>query len=106
MFALVFSVTTTTLLNAQNQKDAYLALGYVHAQDRLWQMELVRRLAAARLSEILGKELLSVDQFFSGLGIEEAANGSMLFTSPFGLNLPFLAPSKIIPASAAAPPQA
>jgi len=61
-------------INAQNQKDAYLALGYVHAQDRLWQMELVRRIAAGRLSEILGKELLSVDQFFSGLGIEEAAN--------------------------------
>ena len=61
-------------INAQNQKDAYLALGYVHAQDRLWQMELVRRIAAGRLSEILGKELLSVDHFFSGLGIEEAAN--------------------------------
>ena len=61
-------------INAQNQKDAYLALGYVHAQDRLWQMELVRRIAAGRLSEILGKELLRVDQFFSGLGIEEAAN--------------------------------
>ena len=61
-------------INAQNQKDAYLALGYVHAQDRLWQMELVRRIAVGRLSEILGKELLSVDQFFSGLGIEEAAN--------------------------------
>ena len=61
-------------INAQNQKDAYLAFGYVHAQDRLWQMELVRRIAAGRLSEILGKELLSVDQFFSGLGIEEAAN--------------------------------
>jgi len=61
-------------INAQNQKDAYLALGYVHAQDRLWQMELVRRIAAGRLSEVFGKELLSVDQFFSGLGIEEAAN--------------------------------
>lgn len=61
-------------INAQNQKDAYLALGYVHAQDRLWQMELTRRIAPGRLSEILGKELLEVDQFFAGLGIEEAAN--------------------------------
>ena len=52
-------------INAQNQKDAYIALGYVHAQDRLWQMELMRRIAPGRLSEILGKELVSLDQFFS-----------------------------------------
>lgn len=60
-------------INAQNQKDAYTALGYVHAQDRLWQMELIRRIAPGRLSEIFGKELLKTDVFFSGLGIEEAA---------------------------------
>ena len=60
-------------INAQNQKDAYVALGYVHAQDRLWQMELMRRIAAGRLSEIFGKDLVRVDQFFGGLGIEEAA---------------------------------
>ena len=61
-------------INAQNQKDAYVALGYVHAQDRLWQMELIRRIAAGRLSEIFGKDLLRIDRFFMGLGIEEAAN--------------------------------
>ncbi|WP_435264179.1 penicillin acylase family protein [Tenacibaculum sp. nBUS_03] len=59
-------------INAENEEDAYRALGYVHAQDRLWQMELVRRIAAGRLSEIFGKELVRVDTFFSGLGIEEA----------------------------------
>ncbi len=42
---------------AQNQHDAYVALGYVHAQDRLWQMELVRRISAGRLSELFGKDL-------------------------------------------------
>ena len=61
-------------INAKNQRDAYIALGYVHAQDRLWQMELTRRIAAGRLSEIFGKKLLKVDRFFSGLGIEEAAD--------------------------------
>ncbi len=61
-------------INAKNQKDAYVALGYVHAQDRLWQMELIRRIAPGRLSEIFGKDLLKVDRFFMGLGIEEAAN--------------------------------
>lgn len=60
-------------INAKNQEDAYVALGYVHAQDRLWQMELIRRIAAGRLSEIFGKQLLKTDVFFSGLGIEEAA---------------------------------
>ena len=60
-------------INAQDEKDAYTALGYVHAQDRLWQMELIRRIAPGRLSEIFGKDLLDTDVFFSGLGIEEAA---------------------------------
>jgi penicillin amidase len=59
-------------INAQNQQDAYIALGYLHAQDRLWQMELIRRIAAGRLSEIFGKDLLKTDVFFAGLGIEEA----------------------------------
>jgi penicillin amidase len=60
-------------INAQNQQDAYTALGYLHAQDRLWQMELIRRIASGRLSEIFGKDLLDKDIFFAGLGIEEAA---------------------------------
>jgi penicillin amidase len=48
------------------------ALGYVHAQDRLWQMELMRRIAPGRLSEIFGSALKN-DTFFAGLGIEEAS---------------------------------
>ncbi|WP_413999409.1 penicillin acylase family protein [Flavobacterium sp. W1B] len=58
---------------ANNAKDAMTALGYVHAQDRLWQMELMRRIAPGRLSEIFGKVTLKNDQFFVGLGIEEAS---------------------------------
>ncbi|MFQ3306452.1 MAG: penicillin amidase, partial [Polaribacter sp.] len=60
-------------ITAENQEDAYIALGYVHAQDRLWQMELIRRIAAGRLSEIFGKKLIKTDKLFSGLGIEEAS---------------------------------
>jgi penicillin amidase len=60
-------------INAQNQEDAYVALGYMHAQDRLWQMELIRRFAAGRLSEIFGEKLIDADRFMSGLGIEESA---------------------------------
>ena len=61
-------------IQAENQEDAYTALGYLHAQDRLWQMELIRRIAAGRLSEILGKDLLKTDKFFLGLGIAEKAD--------------------------------
>jgi len=60
-------------INAENQNDAYTALGYVHAQDRLWQMEMIRRIAAGRLSEIFGEKLIKTDKLFSGLGIEEAS---------------------------------
>jgi penicillin G amidase len=58
---------------ANSQKDAMVALGYVHAQDRLWQMELMRRIAPGRLSEIFGAVALKNDLFFAGLGIEEAS---------------------------------
>lgn len=58
---------------AATENDAMIALGYVHAQDRLWQMELMRRIAPGRLSEIFGSVMLKNDTFFSGLGIDEAS---------------------------------
>ncbi len=58
---------------ADNQKDAMTTLGYVHAQDRLWQMELMRRIAPGRLAEIFGSKALKTDKFFAGIGIEENA---------------------------------
>lgn len=62
---------------AENQKDAYVALGYLHAQDRLWQMELMRRIAAGRLSEIFGEDMVKTDKFFKGTGIEYAAENTI-----------------------------
>jgi penicillin amidase len=56
---------------ANSQKDAMTALGYVHAQDRLFQMELIRRIAPGRLSEMFGSKLVKTDMFFAGLGINE-----------------------------------
>ncbi len=56
---------------ASNEKDAFRALGYVHAQDRLWQMELLRRVAKGGLSEVFGKDLIATDRFFLSLGIDE-----------------------------------
>ena len=71
--AVYFDTNGVPHINAQNQHDAYTALGYVHAQDRLWQMELIRRIAAGRLSEVFGEKLIDTDKFMSGLGIEESA---------------------------------
>ncbi len=54
---------------ATNDADLYKALGYVHAQDRLFQMELLRRLANGRMAEIFGKELIGVDKLYRTLGL-------------------------------------
>lgn len=58
---------------AKNEVDAYYALGYVHAQDRLFQMELMRRAAGGRLAEVLGKDLIKTDKLFRTLGINRFA---------------------------------
>ena len=59
---------------AQNETDAFRTLGYVHAQDRLWQMELLRRISTGGLSEVFGSTKLKTDKFFLSLGIDEATN--------------------------------
>ncbi|MGK0127486.1 MAG: penicillin amidase, partial [Candidatus Azotimanducaceae bacterium] len=63
---------------AESQEDAQRALGYAHAQDRLWQMELLRRIAPGKLSEIFGEAVLNSDILFAGLGIEEASEKAIL----------------------------
>jgi len=59
-----------------SEEDVYLALGFVHAQERLFQMEMMRRTAAGRLSEILGPDLLETDIFFRTLGMGHRAQQS------------------------------
>ncbi len=60
-------------IRAENEMDMYRALGYVHAQDRLFQMEMMRRLAKGELAEILGPKLLETDKLFRTLGIRARA---------------------------------
>ena len=55
------------------QEMAYQVLGYVHAQDRLFQMEMMRRLGAGELAEILGPDLANNDRFFRTLGGSQTA---------------------------------
>ncbi len=61
---------------ATNEEDAYYALGYVHAKERLFQMEMIRRVATGSLSEIAGSEFIRVDKFFRTLGMEKIADQS------------------------------
>ena len=60
----------------KSEEDIFFALGYVQAQERLWQMELIRRVSVGRLAEILGKDLLSTDKFFRTLGLNIYAKKS------------------------------
>ncbi|MEH6565425.1 MAG: penicillin acylase family protein [Halopseudomonas sp.] len=60
-------------IDAQSEADAYRALGYVHAQDRLFQMDLLRRIGGGRLSELFGAESFATDRFFRTLGINRFA---------------------------------
>ena len=60
-------------IRAQNEADLYRALGYVQAQDRLFQMEIMSRLARGELAEILGPQLIDTDKLFRSLRIRERA---------------------------------
>jgi penicillin amidase len=57
----------------QNENDVFRVLGYLHAKERLFQMELIRRVSAGRLSEIFGSKTLEADKFFRMLGINRRA---------------------------------
>jgi penicillin amidase len=54
---------------AASERDGAFAMGYLHAQDRLWQMEFQRRVAQGRLSEFLGERSFEVDKLYRTLGI-------------------------------------
>jgi penicillin G amidase len=62
---------------AKTDHDAFFALGYVHAQNRLWQMESQRRFGQGRLSEVLGKSLLQTDKFMRTLGLYRVAQENL-----------------------------
>ncbi len=69
-------------LVAANADDAYFALGFIHAQDRLWQMEMQRRLGAGRLAEVIGEKALPTDKFMRTLGLHQLAEQSFQLLVP------------------------
>ena len=61
---------------AQNARDAYFTFGFVHAQDRLFQMVMIRRVVEGRLAEILGKGLVKTDKYMRVLSLNKMAERS------------------------------
>jgi penicillin amidase len=70
------------LIVARNADDAAFGLGFVHAQERLFQMELMRRTGAGRLAEIFGKKALPIDRLMRVLGLYRAAKAEIPYLSP------------------------
>jgi penicillin amidase len=69
---------------ATDRHDACFAVGFLHAQDRLWQMEVQRRIAAGRLSEIVGPRGLNVDRLTRRLGLRRVSEAEWHVTQAVG----------------------
>ena len=69
-------------ISAETQQDAYFALGFVHAQDRLWQMEFLRRMGSGRLAEVLGEKAVSTDRYIRTLGLPRIVDAIFERSSP------------------------
>jgi penicillin G amidase len=62
---------------AGSEYDAFVAAGYVHSQDRLWQMDVLRRYGSGRLAEIFGAEALPADRLMRTVGLHRLADSLM-----------------------------
>ncbi len=67
---------------AGSAEDLFFAQGFVHAQDRFWQMEFWRRIASGRLSELFGKSTLEIGKFMRTLGFHQVAQREYEHYSP------------------------
>lgn len=69
-------------IEAKNETDLYFAQGYVTAQDRLWQMDLYRRVARGETAEIFGKTILEEDKRWRRFGFAHVAEANVKNTAP------------------------
>lgn len=67
---------------ADQDEDVFFGLGYVHAQDRFWQMSMMRRTAQGRLSEIFGPDTVHIDTYMRHLDLYSTAVRSLSVQSP------------------------
>ena len=64
------------------RRDGAFAMGYVHAQDRLWQLELQRRIGQARLAAVVGEPGIETDRFLRTLGLYRVAERNFEMLAP------------------------
>lgn len=69
-------------ITATDPHDLFLAQGYVHAQERMWQMEVWRHISAGRLAELFGEGQLETDRFIRTLGWRQAAQRDLAAFAP------------------------
>ena len=69
-------------VRAENIHDLFMAQGFVHAQERMWQMEVWRHISAGRLSELFGESQLDVDRFVRTLGWRQSAERDLGAIAP------------------------
>ncbi len=72
---------------AETHHDLFFAQGYVHAQDRFWQMDFWRHQGAGRLSELIGKPMVETDKFLRTLGWERVAKQELALLGPAELSI-------------------
>ena len=70
-------------IKTKNLNDLFFAQGFIHASERLFQMDLFRRIAEGKLSEIFGEKTFKVDSFFRNIGIKR--NCEILFDSLYDI---------------------
>ena len=70
---IVFDDMAVPHIYADSENDAMHALGYVHAMERLWQMDLLRRAGGGELSALLGPDMVENDKYLRTLGMSQAA---------------------------------
>jgi penicillin amidase len=70
--------------HARSREDLFFAQGYLVASERMWQMDLMRRVARGRLSEVLGEEALPIDRLFRTIGLERVAERNLATMSGTG----------------------
>lgn len=79
---IVRDATGIIQISADTPHDLFFAQGYAHAQERMWQMEISRRIGAGRLSELFGKSQIATDTYIRTLGWRGAAQRDLDAMSP------------------------
>ncbi len=80
--AVTFDAVGIPRIEAASAEDAAAALGFVHARDRMFQMELMRRVGSGRVSEIAGRAALPIDRMMRTLGLRMRAEAAYPMLPP------------------------